>query len=613
MRVNLLIALSFLSVECIFGAEAFFEEIPFAADSVSATPFGVKIRAAAVDSADTSYKFSVWVYDQGTSRYISQIWTPEGWKSGWTFYQPFYSNTGWQRINWAYLRVYKQHTPDSFYISFKFRDGDTDQTKTTWFEILNMSSEGGWLAGTVYKDPTFTVPYPNVNVIARNSGGRALGSYVTEDNRIDEGNPSIPGRFYTAVPVGSVDKIEFQDSVGNLVDGYIGSLPPWEITAGETTWVDPFCIENIEFTPDYPEPSDSVIIRVLLCNPGTAINNCSLLASHNSTEIGKLLLENIPAHSCTAPEIIWRNLPRGKFRILIQVTSGEFSTTASKFLQIGSGDVLINEIMYHPSTSGEWIEIINHSTNPISLKDWTIEDTQTKNAITIEDKWLAPEGFAVIAESTSLALQSIYGNFPAEIFSLGSKFPSLKDDGDTVILRDEDGIIQDILKYEDCWASNSKNTKGISLERISLNINTNDLKNWGSCVIASGGTPGKVNSIYADYIPKSVKLSVNPKSFSPKSEVAFISYTLPFAQARVKLYLYDRCGRCVRKLVDGSPSGAQSRWFWEEGEITWSHIWDGKNDDGEVLPMGIYIVYLEAKDQQSDGLISQKTTVVIGK
>ena len=603
----------FLLTSIIFTVSGEFSILPkVASDS---TPFVTRIAVSGLEPEST-YKFTIYVYGGHPSpAVISERWTGNKWKGGYAYTDFIPDDSGdWQEL--IPLRVVKSAKEGyDYYIKFKIKKGNEDifesiVRSSEGFQILALPSEVGWLAGTVYLDPNFTSPAEKI-VVLTSIYDTTVGAYLTEDNGIDEGNPDIPGRFYIAVPLGSVDKIEFQDSVGNLVNGYIGSSPSWEITPGETTWVDPFCIENIEFTPDYPEPSDSVIIRVLLCNPGTAINNCSLLVNYNGTEIEKLLLENVPAHSCTAPQIVWRDLPRGKFKVEVQAKTEEFSSTASKFLQIGSGDVLINEIMFHPSTSGEWIEVINHSTNPISLKDWTIEDTQTKNAITIEDKWLAPECFAVIAESTSSALQSIYGNFQADVFSLSSKFPSLKDDGDTVILRDGDGIIQDILKYEGSWASNS--TRGISLERISLNINTNDPKNWGSCVIASGGTPGKVNSIYADYIPKSVKLSVSPKVFSPKSEVAFISYTLPYAQARVKLYLYDRCGRCVRKLVDGSPSGAQSRWFWEKGEITWSHIWDGRNDEGEVLPMGIYIVYLEAKDQHSDGLISQKTTAVIGK
>ncbi len=604
--------ISYLSVFFIFTAIGDFSILPkVASDS---TPFVARISVSELDP-DSTYKFTIYVYGGYPSpAVISERWTSNKWKGGYAYTDFIPDESGnWQEL--IPLRIVKKAQEGyDYYIKFNIKKGtesvfDSTVRSSEGFQILDMSSEGGWLAGTIYSDSNFISPAEGIVVLP--SISNIFGAYLTEDNKIDEGNSSIAGRFCIAMPIGTVDKIEFQDSLSNSINAYLGSSPNWEITAGETTWVDPFCIENIDFTPEHLEPGDSVIIRVILCNIGKIIKSCSVSVSYNSTEIGEVLLENIPSHSCVAPQIIWRDVPKGKYEIEVRAKTEDFSTTVSYYIQIGSGDVLINEIMYYASISGEWIEIVNQGETDINLKNWTIEDAQSKSTITQEDKWLSSNGFVVIVESTSQVLNSIYGDFQAEIFSLGSEFPDLKNDGDTIILRSENGIIQDVLRYDGSWASNS--AKGISLERINLNINTNDPENWSSCVIAPGGTPGKSNSVYANYIPKITQLSVNPKIFSPKSEISFISYTLPFNQARVKLYLYDRCGRCVRKLIDGSLSGSQSRWFWEEGEITWSHIWDGRNDEGKILPMGIYIIYLEAKDQNSGKLVTPKTTVVIGK
>lgn len=610
MRVNLILFLSFWVTQNILAAEAIFLEIPASADSFTGTPFGVKVRATGVNSTDTSLKFCVWVYDQGTRRYISKIWTKDGWKAGWTSYQYFCPNSGVERTNWVYLKIYKLHTPDSFYISLKFKNSDTAQTKSYQLKILNMTSEGGWLAGTVYNDPSFTAPYQNVNVIAKSSG-TTVGAHVTEDNGIDEGNPSIPGRFYIAVPTGNISSISFEDSVGTPLNAYFGTSPPWEIKQGETTWVDPVYIENVEFMPEYPDPGDSVIIRVVICNPGGELHNVSVKVIYKkgeeTKEIGTSILNIIPPSSCAIPEITWRNIERGKYEIIIQVIIMQMKITTSRYIQVGIGDVIINEIMYSPSNSGEWIEVLNCSSTSVNIKGWSING----NVITDEDKFLPPNGFAVIAESTSQVIKSIYGEFSAEVVSPGNKFPKLRDNVDTLILKDNNRIVHDVLKYSSSWSTTK--SKGVSLERISPSSHTNDLKNWGSCVIAQGGTPGKVNSIYAESIPKRVMLSVEPKVFSPHKEVTFIAYTLPFIKAHVRLYLYDKCGRCVRKLIDGSPSGVQSRHLWEKGEATWSHIWDGQNDSGKILSTGIYVIYLEAKDQLSEAFVYEKTTVVIAK
>ena len=54
------------------------------------------------------------------------------------------------------------------------------------------------------------------------------------------------------------------------------------------------------------------------------------------------------------------------------------------------------------------------------------------------------------------------------------------------------------------------------------------------------------------------------------------------------------------RLRNNRPSGA-------EGSV----IWDGKNDDGHVARIGIYIVYLEALNASKGVIVSHKETVVL--
>lgn len=600
MNVSLLIIF-------LFRAEASFIEIPFVADSAGNTPFAIKIKATELDSVDTTYKFCIWVYDKGKGIPISQIWTPDGWKYGWFNYQHFYQKTGTERTQWVYLKVCKQHTPDSFYIKFKLKNGDTVETLSTEFNIMDMQTEAGWLCGTVYKDENFSSPYENINIILRDASGECLGAYISEDNKINEGNLTIAGKFCIAVPIGEIDSIEFQDSLGNFINGYVTKKPPYNITAGETTYIDLFYINRIEFVPDKPNPGDSVIIYAYICNTYEELNNVEVSATYKKGSKTGLIDKktiNLPANSCTPVQIIWRDIKIGKYLIEITVRTENFSSKTTKYIGIGSGDVIINEIMYKPKNSGEWIEIFNRTNNPINIKNWLIDDV----LITQEDYYIEPNNFVVIAESTENVLNSIYGNIPAKIFSLTNKFPNLNNEGDSITLCDNDSVIQDFLNYKPSWGNNKY---GVSLERINPKIWTQDSTNWGSCIVSSGGTPGKINSIYAEFLPKKISLSIEPQIFSPPNEVTFISYTLPFTKANIRLYIYDKCGRLVRKLIDGEPSGSQSRYIEEKNSVTWVHIWNGKNDKGEILPTGIYIVYLEARNATSS--ISKKEQVVIAK
>ena len=66
--------------------------------------------------------------------------------------------------------------------------------------------------------------------------------------------------------------------------------------------------------------------------------------------------------------------------------------------------------------------------------------------------------------------------------------------------------------------------------------------------------------------------------------------------------VFDLKGRMIKRLVDQTPQAA-------EGEI----IWDGKDDTKKFLPVGIYLVLMEATSLESEKVYSQTETIIIGK
>jgi len=125
--------------------------------------------------------------------------------------------------------------------------------------------------------------------------------------------------------------------------------------------------------------------------------------------------------------------------------------------------------------------------------------------------------------------------------------------------------------------------------------------NWGPSVEMC--TPGTENSIFVEVLPSNMKLSVDPNPFSPyRNEYTIFSFKLPQVISRVTLRIFDLKGRMLRKLVNQQLQAS-----------TGNIVWDGKGDNGKKLPVGVYVVLMEATSYETEKVYNKKITVVIGK
>jgi flagellar hook assembly protein FlgD len=144
------------------------------------------------------------------------------------------------------------------------------------------------------------------------------------------------------------------------------------------------------------------------------------------------------------------------------------------------------------------------------------------------------------------------------------------------------------------------------LERINPNLGANDPSNWSSSVNSIGATPGNQNSIYTVNPNIESNISVSPNPFSPDNDgfedFTIINYKLTQATSQVRIKIFDNKGRLVRELANNQASG-----------FSGSIIFDGIGDDGQVLRIGIYIIFLEAINEGSGVVESMKTVVVVAR
>jgi len=270
--------------------------------------------------------------------------------------------------------------------------------------------------------------------------------------------------------------------------------------------------------------------------------------------------------------------------------------------------LVINEIMYDPGTNNsEYVEFYNLSSDPINIGGWKFEDENENTNKLIEKSFEIPakEYFILIADSSALITYNLFDYENINI--VGESSLGLVNTGELILLKDVRGNVIDSVFYSDDW--NNKNiasTKNKSLERINPFLNGNDPLSWSTSVNSLGGTPGNQNSIFAENLNQTASISVNPNPFSPDNDgfedFTVINYNLSQATAQVRIKIFDSKGRFVRSLLNNQASGSSG-----------SVIFDGLDDDYNALRMGIYIIFLEALNDNSGIVETIKSTVVVAR
>ncbi len=269
--------------------------------------------------------------------------------------------------------------------------------------------------------------------------------------------------------------------------------------------------------------------------------------------------------------------------------------------------LIVNEIMYDPGSSSEYVEFYNLGYDSINIGGWKFEDENGNTTKLIETSFIIPPQryFVLIADSSVLTTYNLY-DYPNKNI-IGQSSLGLVNTGELILLKDVRGNLIDSVFYSDKWHNkNIASTKGKSLERINPHLYSNDPLNWSTSVNFLGGTPGYQNSIFAENLNQSVNIFVEPNPFSPDNDgfedFTVINYNLTQATAQVRIKIFDSKGRLVRTLINNQASG-------QSGSV----IFNGLDDENHALRMGIYIVFLEALNDNSGVVETIKTTVVVAR
>ncbi|MDZ7291068.1 MAG: lamin tail domain-containing protein [candidate division KSB1 bacterium] len=374
---------------------------------------------------------------------------------------------------------------------------------------------------------------------------------------------------------------------------------------------------HLEFEPPRPRAGGDVDLIATIQNHGRrAVDRfiVTFALDHNhdgevqdDERINAVTVEQmVPVeHSLVVRQFLPRP-PSGRHQILATVSTpfdavpGNDRISACLAVGYSSRSVVINEVYNAPRTGEvEWVEFYNRSNQPVDLSSWQWREAEAKTPIVLPDSALilAPGEFVLLAAS-----RNIVNAEPSARLVVPKSWLTLNNDREQLVLADFHGGFQDSLAFTQHWGGGT----GISLERINPHLASGDSSNWNSCVDPNGSTPGRINSIFTDFVPTQATVTASPQPFSPDGDghedFAIIQIQVPSTTATVHLKIYDVRGRLVRHLLNNTPIGAN-----------YQAVWNGRDDDNRPAATGIYILYLQAIQANSGILVEARTTLVLAR
>ena len=273
--------------------------------------------------------------------------------------------------------------------------------------------------------------------------------------------------------------------------------------------------------------------------------------------------------------------------------------------EINKGDILINEILFDPINPGvDYVELYNYSDKTFDLSELKLGvikesfpnpvDTTLKE-ITPDSRLMMPNDY-VLLSTDGYTVSQQYQCEPTHFVDMAS-FPSYPNSGGIALLMSRKGVVIDQMTFsEKMHYPLLKETKGVSLERVSWEVPSDQPDNWHSASEAAYfGTPGHHNSMMATSHDTQADQPINaePQVFSPDGDgfddTCLFSYQLESSGCTMNAYVFSAEGRLVRHLVKGELV-AQEGCF----------VWNGLDSRGLKAPIGIYVVVTEVFDMEGN-------------
>ncbi len=238
--------------------------------------------------------------------------------------------------------------------------------------------------------------------------------------------------------------------------------------------------------------------------------------------------------------------------------------------------VIVTEFLPDPATplESEWVEIYNLSDQSVDLTGWSLCDLV--GCAELHEIGIDPGQYLIFCQD-SASFSSYYNLSDVEIYEI-SGWRALNNGGDLIMLKNPDGTIVDSIVYE------TGNGNNISWEKLDYGIPGWANENWHQSLDSTGSTPGRKNSVSGGF-PSDFELSLLKKVFAPGSggEDKYLAMEIKVPRdCYLTLTVYSLEGRKIRTIYDKQMLASAE------------YFYDGRDDDGDFLDVGMYILLAQA-------------------
>ncbi len=339
-----------------------------------------------------------------------------------------------------------------------------------------------------------------------------------------------------------------------------------------------------------------------------------------------------------------------------------FAMAVSPVFAAVAGDIIINEIMYNDYGSGtDWIEIYNSSTSNIDLTGWKVWDGDgtTWHGLTFTQggSTISAGGYAIVAENATTFLSGHAASAGVGSWIvIDSGGLTLGQSGTDTVALSTAGTGSTVISSVTYGVASPWPTgvEGYSIERKVFAGTDSDPTNW--VLGPSSGTPAALNvsgggsavtteiscingvdddgdgmvdcadgdcaADTACVVPgatnstaKVLEVDDSRNPFSPYDKdsayrLGRILFNVYAADVIKTIRIVNVRGESVRMLINNDMGPSNASYTGVAGGLV---TWDGRDDEGNLVPVGIYIVFLEGVNPGTGDRVTARDTIAVGR